>query len=89
MGVLMANRNKHATGSRLTVWLVVIGFVCLGATIGCTTTRTVAHADPSTTQAKKPKHDASGKHRHDHCHIKGNGKNEVCHDHPHDGGTHH
>jgi hypothetical protein len=41
------------------------------------------------TQTKKPKHDASGKHRHEHCHIKGNGKNEVCHDHPHDGGTHH
>jgi hypothetical protein len=49
----------------------------------------VAHGGSTTTQAKKPKHDASGKHRHEHCHIKGNGKNEVCHDHPHDGGTHH
>jgi len=50
---------------------------------------TVARVDPSTTQSQKPKHDASGKHRHDHCHMKGNGKNEVCHDHPHDGGSHH
>lgn len=49
----------------------------------------VAHAEPIASPAKKPKQDASGKHRHDHCHIKGNGKNEVCHDHPHDGGTHH
>ena len=91
----MMNRDKHATRSRLTTLLAAIGFACLSAAVGCTTTTTstgsprVAHGGSTTTQAKKPKHDASGKHRHEHCHIKGNGKNEVCHDHPHDGGTHH
>ena len=89
MGVFMANRNKHAAGSRLTVWLVAMGFVFLGATTGCTGTMTVGQVGSATTQTKKPKHDASGKHRHEHCHIKGNGKNKVCHDHPHGGGVHH
>jgi hypothetical protein len=101
-GGLEMTGDKHATGSRLTALLAAVGFACLSAAVGCTTTSTtartpstttsstrVAHADSSATQAKKPKHDASGKHRHEHCHIKGNGKNEVCHDHPHDGGTHH
>ena len=102
----MINGDKYATGARLTTLLAAMGFACLSAAVGCTTTSTttrtttttsstsagsprVAHADPSTTQAKNPKHDASGKHRHEHCHIKGNGKNEVCHDHPHGGGAHH
>jgi len=85
------SRNKHITRLRLTVLLAATGFVCLCATTACTSsgTMTVARVDPSTTQSQKPKQDASGKHRHDHCHMKGNGKNEVCHDHPHDGGTHH
>lgn len=85
------NGNKHARGSRLTALFAAVGFVCLSAAVGCgtTSTMTVARTGSNTTQAKTPKQDASGKHRHDHCHIKGNGKNEVCHDHPHDGGTHH
>ncbi len=96
MGGLMGNRNNGTAASRLAVWLVAVSLVFLGAIAGCTTTtttrtttRTVAQVDPSATQSKKPKQDASGKHRHEHCHIKGNGKNEVCHDHPHDDGTHH
>ena len=81
--------------------LTVASLFALAGLAGCTTTATtrtttttgpangprIAQVDPS--EIKKPKSDASGKHRHEHCHIKGNGKNEVCHDHPHEGGPAH
>lgn len=92
----MTKRYAGAVRMRLAAGLVV-GWIMVGSVVGCaTTTRTttttrnrttVARVEPS--HGKKPKQDASGKHRHEHCHMKGNGKNLVCHDHPHDDGVHH
>ena len=96
----MANQQEGVGRTPYAV-LMVTGLIALAGVMGCTTTTTtrttttttttsdtrVAQAEPS--QTKKPKYDSSGKHRHEHCHIKGNCKNEVCHDHPHEGEAHH